>query len=157
MNPFRRAIQKLEKATGLNPNDLFLEAVGKHEEELIIHLNTRGEPTSQLFVDGINSLGETLESIGGGYSDVTIEIKKEKGQPIDRVTLLDTGKFYDSFKITRTKDSLIIEADPIKDQTNLFDEWGRDILGITDENKAILNERLIPKIKKIIFKEFCEA
>lgn len=101
---------------------------------LVIDLNTK----EQLF-EGVNSKGEELENIRGfGYAQRTIEIKKEKGLPYDRITLFDTGDFYDTFKVIPFLGGFEIDANPIKENTNLFDEFGEDILGLTEESREIL-------------------
>jgi hypothetical protein len=107
-------------------------------QTLVIKLNTEGLPTSQLYQLGEDSTGRTLESIGGGYSPFTIEEKKRKGQPTDRVTLKDTGDFYLSFSVIPFKGGFEITANPIKDDTNLFEEWGKEILGLNQVNLQII-------------------
>ncbi len=52
----------------------------------------------------------------GFYSPFTETIKKDKGQPINRVTLRDTGKFYFSFKVTASEIYFRIDADFQKDE-----------------------------------------
>lgn len=105
-------------------------------QDLVIELNTR----DQLFDKGEDSTGRTLESIGGSYSPFTVKIKQAKGQPTNRVTLFDTGEFYASFVVKPFKGGFIIDADPNKDETDLFDEWGEEIVGLNDENlQTIIN------------------
>lgn len=106
----------------------------KSVQDFIIKLNTQ----SQLFEKGEDSLGVKLEDIGGGYSIFTIEEKKKKGQPTDRVTLFDEGDFYDSFSVKLGPDLFEIEADTIKEGDDLQDRWGDDILGLSDESKDVL-------------------
>lgn len=115
----------------------------------------------QLFDEGIDSLGISL----GVYSAKTIEGveglypgKKELGLPFDHVTLFQTGKFYDSFVISVLTSDFIIDADPLKEDGNLFDDYGVDVLGLTDENlerlakriSELLGEQLVEKISKHI-------
>lgn len=116
--------------------------------DYIIELNTQ----SQLFDKGIDSTGRSLEDVGGGYSPYTIEIKKSKGQPTDRVTLKDTGDFYQSFRVyLDSRSDLVITADTIKDTTDLLREWGKDIIGLTQDSLELLVLRakliLIPYVK----------
>lgn len=134
----------LRQRRELNAMRLFIK-IGNEEEitNLIIRLNTEGEDTSQLYELGINSEGVELEDIGGFYSDVTIELKKEKGQRIDHVTLKDTGDFYMSEEVKATELGFEFEADPIKDDTNLFDEWGEEVLGLIPENLQIVIHKMI--------------
>jgi hypothetical protein len=103
----------------------------------IIRLNTE----EQLFRRGIDSEGKSL----GTYSPFTVEIKKKKGQPTNRITLKDTGEFYDSFRVTANRVSITIDADPIKDDNNLFDDFGEEILGLTDESREKLKEMAVKK------------
>ena len=102
---------------------------------LIIELNT----IDQLYNHGIDSDGKKLMNERGlnAYSPKTVEIKKEKGQPTDRITLLDTGEFYASFKCKWVSDGdgeILITANTIKDETDLLVEWGQDILGLDEDS-----------------------
>ena len=121
-------------------------------QNFIIELNTEGQPTSQLFEKGEDSLGVSL----GEYSPFTVQLKVNKGQRIDHITLKDTGEFYESFDITPFRNGFLITANPIKDQDNLFVEYGEDIVGLSDQNKIILcesqifREALIQEAKKAL-------
>jgi len=119
-------------------------------KRFIIALNTDAPKDGQLFEKGIDSRGISLESIGGPYSPFTIEVKLQKGQRVDHVTLKDTGEFYESFRVQVDKDFFTIDANPMKDDTNLFTEWGEDILGLTDENLQILINSARQQLTEII-------
>lgn len=113
--------------------------------DLIIDLNTK----NQLYDKGIDSEGRSL----GDYSANTIEGttqyegKKQKGQRYDHITLNDTGAFYESFKVFLDSNSdFEITADTLKDTTDLIEEYGENILGLTEESLGILRE----KAKEII-------
>jgi len=142
--PLRELTQKVIK---LNQNRLLFEVIGNNKDlqNEILDLNK----WSQLFDKGINSDGVLLSSVRpqGGYTSFTINIKKQKSQRTDHVTLLDSGEFYQSFKINASNDFFEIDAYPIKDNTNLFDEWGADILGLTDQSKQTLQKLLIPLLQ----------
>jgi hypothetical protein len=102
-------------------------------QDLVIELNTE----DQLYDKGQNSKGESLSDIGGNYSPITIEISKRKGRPkksASSINLNDTGDFYNSFRVTPFIGGFDIDADPIKDDTNLFSEWGVDIVGLNEQN-----------------------
>ena len=102
-------------------------------QDLVIELNTE----DQLYNKCQNSKGESLSDIGGDYSPVTIEISKRKGRPkksASSINLYDTGDFYNSFRVTPFVGGFDIDADPIKDDTNLFSEWGDDIVGLNEQN-----------------------
>jgi len=99
-------------------------------KELITHLNT----DEQLGKDKVDSLGAHL----GIYSHATELISKGRKKAGSYITLQDTGAFWDSWKV-EVKETLIdIDANPFKEDTNLFDEYGLDVLGLTDENLQIL-------------------
>lgn len=128
-----------------------MEVLGSNNEflEYIVELNTE----NQLFDKGVDSKGRLLDEIGGGYSPYTIELKKAKGQPTDRVTLKDTGDFYRSFKafLDSGKD-ITIYADAIKDTTDLVQEWGANIIGLNKDSLILLKNKslqiLLPYIRK---------
>ncbi len=111
-------------------------------QRFIIDLNTE----EQLFEKGIDSLGASL----GDYTDFTKTVKSIKGQRIDHITLEDTGEFYKSFAIKVQNGGFLITADGQKEDTNLLEEYGKEILGLTDENLQIvidaIKEKLIPII-----------
>lgn len=139
-----------QRAANLNPNEILNAVLANKElQEKILDLNRYG----QLFDKGINSEGKRLSDIGGSYSPVTLDISIAKGRPkksANHIDLHDTGEFYDSFYITLGEDSFEIEANPIKDDTNLLTEWGDEILGLTDESLDILagwvREELYPAL-----------
>lgn len=149
--PLRKMAQNFIK---LDVNAIINEILSdKSFQEFIISLNT----DKQLFEEGINSLDVSLESIGGAYSPFTVLIKKEKGQPTDRVTLKDTGEFYDSFRITLNPTDFELDADPNKDDTNLFKEWGEDIVGLTDENLQLVIDVFREKLAPLILEKTLEG
>lgn len=116
-------------------------------KEEIIYLNTQ----EQLFEKGIDSEGVRLDVARGyGYANVTKKIKAQKGQPTDRITLKDTGEFYQSFRVDVRAGVITINADAQKDDTNLFTEWGIDILGLTEESINRLKPLVIENYKQYI-------
>ena len=110
-------------------------------QDFIINLNTEG----QLF-KGIDSLGVSLDSIGGDYAASTKARKGRKGQPTDRVTLKDSGDFYKTFDIDVFAKGFTIEADTIKSGQDLEGRWGDKLVGLTKENKILL----VQKLKRLI-------
>lgn len=109
-------------------------------KEFIIELNTEGQPTSQLFEKGEDSLGDSL----GEYAPSTIEGtasfegKISKGQRFDHITLKDTGDFYDTWVVIPFLKGFRMKANPVKEDSNLFDDFGEDIVGLNEENLLIL-------------------
>lgn len=90
----------------------------------------------QLFERGINRLGVEIMDYAP-YSPVTIEIKEALGQPTNRVTLRDEGDFESSFFLEVGDKQFEIKASDFKTE-DLIKKYGRQILGLTDENIAIL-------------------
>lgn len=91
----------------------------------------------------------------GFYCKNTEKIKKRKSpkQPIDRVTLKDTGEFYDSFKTT-FKNDLELSADfrdiydNFQDSFNSEKDFEEAILDISDDEKEILFDKMWPYIEE---------
>lgn len=102
-------------------------------KDLITHLNT----DEQLGVEKVDSLGAHL----GVYSHATevfSQGRKKQGQFID---LNDTGAFWDSWVVDVKENGIIISANPFKEDTNLFEQYGINVLGLTDKNLQIfINE-----------------
>jgi hypothetical protein len=95
------------------------------------------------------------------YADFTVEQKFEKNQPADRVTLKDTGAFWNSFELEKeaTNDTLIQDQAGIHIIGDNMDEIGKNLdldkaMELTQQN---INELTIKiqneiqrKIKEII-------
>lgn len=101
-------------------------------EAYIIDMNAE----EQLFEQGVNRLGVSIMDYAP-YSPVTIAIKEAKGQPTNRVTLRDEGDFQSSFFLEVGDKQFEIKASDFKTE-DLIKKYGRQILGLTDENIAIL-------------------
>jgi len=108
----------------------------------------------RLLTTGKDSEGESL----GEYSPVTVVIKQEKGQRTDHITLLDTGAFYKSFTFHATGTELIFDADPIKkdesgEESNLFDDFGIDVLGLNDDDTEKVIEYIYIELRRFLLHE----
>lgn len=127
------------KATRIDQNRI-LNAIlaNPHLQQEILDLNRYG----QLFNKGIDSTGKRLSEVGGPYSPVTMEVSRRKGRPKKSpqdINLFDEGDFYRSFYITLGEKEFYIEADPMKPGgVNLLEEWGADVLGLTEESRQEL-------------------
>jgi hypothetical protein len=130
---FRHNVERFQSSLP----DVVLESV-KDNEHYIVDLNTE----DQLFQQGIDSDGS---QVGPGYAPLTITIKRQKGQPTDRVTLRDTGDFHKSFKISYGADSFAIMATDPKSR-ELEQKYGREIFGLTDDSVAEATEIVRPEI-----------
>jgi len=141
----------------------FLESIlaleGK-EDEIIEEITNQPETQDflikalqdQLFETGADGNGESL----GKYSFFTAQIKRAKGQPTDRITLVDTGDFYESYFIDAFKGGFIIDADGEKEDSNLFDRYGDDILKPDQETLEEIAEFYEMKLYEYLEKNvFC--
>ena len=116
-------------------------------QKFILDLNR----VDQLFDKGIDSKNRAL----GVYTPFTINSKNERGVPVPsdfHITLFDTGQFYSTFVIIPGKDFFEIDANPIREDSNLFEDFGEDILGLNDENLQILidffKETVVLRVKE---------
>jgi hypothetical protein len=116
-------------------------------QKFILDLNR----VDQLFNKGIDSKNRAL----GVYTPFTINSKNERGVPVPsdfHITLFDTGQFYSTFVIIPGKDFFEIDANPIREDSNLFEDFGEDILGLNDENLQILidffKETVVLRVKE---------
>ena len=112
-------------------------------------LNWIEEANRKQLLTGKNSFDVKLSDIGGGYSDLTLQLNPNKQR--DVVNLLDTSEFYASITATVDSSLLEIDADPIKTDdngkdTNLYDRWGEDIIGLNEENLQELIDTLKDKL-----------
>jgi hypothetical protein len=132
MKDFERLLNNLNK---LDINDIFFSLWDDNKvQNFIIELNTEGKPTSQLYELGVDSEGDSI----GEYSPYTIQFKVDKGQRFDHITLKDTGDFYETFKVNPSKKGFEIVANPNKDDDNLFEIYGKEIVGLTKDNQKLL-------------------
>lgn len=130
----------LNRMKGLSEDQLFIDVISEEEtKKYIVDLNT-GQMKDQY----IDSKGRLLADIGGGYSDFTMATGKKAGK--FKVDLYDTGEFHESFRVESiTGKGFEIKSDPIKDDgTNLLQEWGEDIEGLTLESMDKLVQYMIP-------------
>lgn len=98
----------------------------------IIELNTE----RQLGDEGINALGRII----GLYSYATEFLSNGKKRAGDPFNLNDTGAFWASFEVKVSQGFITIDADGDKGDDDLFDKYGIEILGLTDDNLQILIE-----------------
>jgi len=142
---FTRLDRMLNKLATIDEGKIWKFAIDLEVQDEIIRMNTE----DQLEEAGIDSLGRSL----GEYSPFTIIRKRSKGQRFDHITLKDTGKFYDSWRIVVNTDGFTLDADDQKEDTALFEVYGNDVLGLTDENKVYLQGMIIENYIKYLINE----
>jgi tRNA U34 5-carboxymethylaminomethyl modifying enzyme MnmG/GidA len=138
-----------ERLNKFDPEKTFTEVLKDTEkpEDLI---------KERLNKTGTRSTGEKIktysaEQFGKGvYMPFTIAMKKSKGQPTDRVTLNDTGKFQKSFEKKILKDAFTIEGDSKKPDGEIEDNI--DFTNVLNLSKDEIKE-LVTEIKPLYIQE----
>lgn len=122
----------------------FVSEIIRENESFIINMNTE----EQLFEKGVNNLGVSISDYAP-YAEWTIAVKNMKGQPTDRVTLHDEGDFAGSFYLQIGTDNFEVKAGDFKTH-DLIRKYGRQILGLTNENIAkLIWEYIYPELQDI--------
>lgn len=149
-----KSIQDLRNRVATFNNGLssgaYIQQIIWDNDAYIVDMNAE----EQLYEQGVNNLGVSIMDYRP-YSEITIEIKKAKGQPTNRVTLRDEGNFESSFFLEVGKESFEIKASDFKTE-HLIKMYGRQILGLTDENLSTLIWQyiypdLLEKTKEILY------
>lgn len=129
--------------TWLKPQNIWLKVFSKPEirkfviEELI--------QNDQLTDQGIDETGSAIVNADNGrttYSKMTEILSGGRKKEGEHYTLKDTGEFYNSMIMILGSNFFEINADPIKDNENLFSKFGEGVIGLTDESRTKLAERL---------------
>jgi hypothetical protein len=99
--------------------------------------------------EGLLSTGEPTTPY---YTPFTVAIKTAKGQPTDRVTLKDTGDFYNAMFVEVIGDSVVFDSKDYKSE-DLKDKYGETIFGLSDENrtevKSMFAQRLLQWFREL--------
>ena len=122
---------------------MYIQRIITDNEAYIVDMNAE----IQLYEEGVNRLGVSIMDYAP-YRPLTIAIKEEKGQPTNRVTLRDTGDFESSFYIEVGDRQFEIKASDWKTEA-LIKKYGRQILGLTDENiLSLIWDYIYPDLMK---------
>lgn len=141
MNVIDKLLQRVETFNDNLKDGTYISEIIKENEAWICDMNTE----DQLYERGVNRVGVDIMDYMP-YTPKTIEIKEIKGQPTNRVTLRDEGDFHASFKVIVDKDKFTITAEDWKTEF-LIRKYGRQILGLTDENaQELVNEYIYPDL-----------
>ena len=120
------------------------------------HPNTKREildliREGQLRNKGVDGDGEEI----GFYSFATEVASGGEKQEGDHYTLFEKGKFYRSFYIRVLSDRFMVGADGQKEDENIIDKYGIEIIKPGDEAidqiKIIIRKPYIAHFKKILF------
>lgn len=142
IDAIQRVIENIQ--TFERTSDQILIDLAKNRQRQIIKFNTDQLDSGQAS-DG--------SEVQPSYRPSTIERKKRKGQPYDRVTLKDEGDFHASFFVRFGSDEFEIEA---TDQKRVYLErkYGTDIYGLSPENLGqligLINDDFIEALRRQI-------
>ena len=118
-----------------------LLTVVRNNENVLTDLNTE----DQLFQKGIDSKGNILPM---PYAPFTIEIKQQKNQPTNRITLRDEGDFHAGFFLRASKFPIEIDSSDSK-RNELVKEWGKDIFGLTKDSLHETRKDILPDFREL--------
>jgi hypothetical protein len=135
-------LEEIQKLMNLDMNKIFMEVFSDTmlQEEIIYQIQY-----VQLFKEGVTEDNVVL----GYYSPYTESLNPEK-RAGTHYTLLDTGAFYESMRITVSDTYFIIDADGQKDDKNLFEVYNErgNILGLTENSWEWLIEKITPMVSE---------
>ena len=140
--------ERLNKVLKIDPIEIIREILS--DRDILLWVQDKNKEQLKA---GTNSNGEKLSDIGGEYSAITLDLYPDK--VADRVNLLNSGEFYKTIIAKSNLFDLVeIDADPIKIEpdgrrTNLYNRWGKDIIGLNEENL----QKLIDKVKNKLIVE----
>lgn len=138
-------IVKSLKSIQSDLDSIILDAVKQNEAE-IIDLNIE-----QLE----NGLNNDSSQIAPAYTTTTIQIKRLKGQPTNRVTLKNEGDFHNSIFIAYGSDRFALGSTDIKTK-KLKKKYGFKVLGLTDDSIQETIELIKPDLRDSIKKKLFE-
>lgn len=144
----KNLIFRLRKFKEILPQELKEEIM--ENKAVIVKMITE----KQLYEQGVNGRDEFIASYAP-YAPRTIQIKQKKGQPTDRVTLKDTGEFYDSFDVVFDESGFYVTSTDEKAKY-LAEKYGRTIFRLTDENLTTLLQEYIRPILTIKLRMFLQ-
>lgn len=140
-------LEKVERIdVGLKDGTMMRDAVAVWEGRMI-------EANQKQMYSGLDS---NDEEIWPEYSPQTVRNKMAEGQPYDRVTLKDTGRFYDEMGIIYGDDSFEITSRDWKTE-KLKEKYGQAILGLNDKSmddfSFVVSYALLEDFEMILFGE----
>lgn len=131
----KQKIQELERLKGEVPKEA--ERISKkYKDKILDYIREK-----QLFDKGIDGTGERLLE----YTNYTIALKRQKGQPTDRTTLEDTGSFYRGFDLIFTDQNAIGIFSRDSKTPELIEKYGSDIFIFTVDHQKEINEEIFLK------------
>lgn len=149
INRFNATLRNLEYRLRAFKDSLpvLLEEIVRDKEDVIIAAITN----DQLFRRGVNGRDEKIMDYMP-YRPSTIRRKLKKGQPTTRVTLKDTGEFYESMFVVFDSEGFYITSNDDKAKY-LVEKYGSTIFRLTNKNftrilRSHIRKELIKRIRR---------
>lgn len=120
-----------------------MEFISENEQKILD--DVRDQLYKGLYADG--------GQIRPVYATSTVVRKLRKRQPVDRVTLRDTGDFYESAFIEKDIDQFYIQFEDEKTRS-LTEKYSTRIAGVSDESlswiKEMVRDRFITRVNQLL-------
>lgn len=130
-------IDKLQTKGSIEEQEKALLEIVKRNEHIALDFNI------EQLLAGEDSKGKKLEP---PYSERTIEYKKAKNQPFDRVTTRDEGEFHQKFYLITEKFPILFDSHSLK-TPKLTNQYGPDLFGTNKENTVEFVREIKPEIQ----------
>jgi hypothetical protein len=137
MGKLQELVNKLKDEGSIANQEQAILRIVRQNESVALDLNT-----SQLF-EGKDAENK---SISPPYSPLTIQIKRFKNQPTDRVTLKDEGEFYQKFTLLAERFPVMFDSNSFK-TPKLTEKYGSEIFGLIENSKAEFVEEIKPEVQ----------
>lgn len=123
--------------------DKELQAEIMRNEKTIVRMVAK----NQLFRQGIEGRGIKIASYMP-YAESTKRRKRQKRQPVNRVTLKDKGQFYEGMHVVFDSTGFYVTSDDYK-TPYLVKRYGTSIFRLTDENlNELMHKYIRPHLAK---------
>lgn len=132
----------LKKFEAINTDKICVDTVKESADAIEV------KNKEQMYAGESSTGGDILPE----YKPLTVFIKTRKGQPTDRVTLHDTGSFYQGLYVSVNNDRIVTGSTDSKTE-KLEDKYGENIFGLNDK----FSIEVVQETMKPIFKEKIEA
>lgn len=137
-----------------NVFEVKIESLGEIDLEDIFEVVMSNPGMQQQIIDynqyQLEEQGLDAEAVPTGeYAPRTVQMKIQKGQRYDHITLKDTGDFFDSMKLKIQDKAARIQADMKKPDQDLEKQWP-DALGLTPDSI----EAIRPLFNELFLEEY---
>lgn len=138
---FGRLSKVLKNVAALDQSKILVRIwKDKEVQTFIVDLNR----VDQLLKKGVDSLGDVFGLYASDQGTVSFKGTTKNKKRNSPISLLDTGSFYKSFDVKLLSSGFKITANDKKDDDSLTDIYGKEILGLTNENRDELAKKILP-------------